>query len=105
MLANEFLTQEQAEPWPSRRRSIKLDPRSPARPVVGGHSIHLLNVNDDCYREGVAIKAGFSVPFNWAPQFLERTMEWQGRTNRTRCNYGREFVSDALKTPANRCSN
>ncbi len=67
-----------------------------------GRSFRLLNILDDCNREGLGIEVDFSLPSGRVIRTLDRLIEWRGKPNRLRCDNGPEYISGALATWAER---
>ena len=63
-----------------------------------GRSFWLLNVIDDCNREGLAMEADFSLPATRVLRVLQQVIEWRGKPERIRCDNGPEYVSGLLAT-------
>lgn len=63
-----------------------------------GRNFRLLNILDDCNREGLGIKVDFSLPSERVIRTLNRLIEWRGKPNRLRCDNGPEYISGALIT-------
>lgn len=63
-----------------------------------GRSYRLLNIIDDCNREGLGIEADFSLPSERVIRTLDRLIEWRGKPRRLRCDNGPEYISGALAT-------
>ena len=61
-----------------------------------GRSIRLLNVIDDCNREGLAMGADFSLPAARVLRVLDEVIQWRGKPERIRCDNGPEYVSGLL---------
>lgn len=53
----------------------------------------LFNVIDDFKREGLAIKAGFSLPTTRVTRVLDQLLEWRSKPIAIRCDNGPEFIS------------
>lgn len=66
-----------------------------------GRRCRLLNVIDDCNRQGLTIDADFSLPAQRVIRSLERIIEWRGKPKRVRCDNGPEYISHHLKDWAN----
>ena len=58
-----------------------------------GRCIRLLNVIDDCTREGLGLEIDFSLPSERVIRVLENIIEWHGRPQAIRCDNGPEYVS------------
>ena len=58
-----------------------------------GRHYRLLNILDDCNREGLAIEADFSLPAERVIRSLEQLIEWRGKPQRIRCDNGPEYIS------------
>ena len=63
-----------------------------------GRRFRLLNILDDCNREGLSIEADFSLPSERVIRTLDRLIEWRGKPNRIRCDNGPEYISGTLST-------
>ena len=61
--------------------------------LADGRSIRLLNVIDDCNREGLGIDVDFSLPSERVIRSLDRNIEWRGKQNVIRCDDGPEYIS------------
>ena len=61
-------------------------------------SFRLLNVLDDCTREGLTIEADFSLTSERVIRALEQVIEWRGKPAQIRCDNGPECISGALAT-------
>ena len=61
-----------------------------------GRSYRLLNILDDCNREGLAIEAGLSLPAERVIRALDQLIEWRGKPQRIRCDNGPEYISAKL---------
>jgi len=55
-----------------------------------GRSYRLLNILDDCNREGLSIEADFSLPSDRVIRTLNQLIEWRGKPERLRCDNGPE---------------
>jgi len=64
--------------------------------LADGRSFRLLNVLDDCNREGLGIEADFSLPAERVIRSLNQIIEWRGKPRRIRCDNGPEYISGAL---------
>lgn len=64
--------------------------------LENGRSFRLLNILDDCNREGLGIEVDFSLPSERVIRTLDRLIEWRGKPNRLRCDNGPEYISGAL---------
>lgn len=49
-----------------------------------GRSFRLLNILDDCNREGLGIEVDFSIPAERVIRTLNHLIEWRGKPNRIR---------------------
>lgn len=58
-----------------------------------GRSYRLLNILDDCNREGLVIEADFSLPAERVIRSLNQLIEWRGKPQRIRCDNGPEYIS------------
>ena len=65
-------------------------------------SNRMLNVLDDFNREGLGIKAGFSLPAERVVRSLNRIIEWRGRPLIIRVDNGPEYISGKLMAWAER---
>lgn len=61
-----------------------------------GRSYRLLNVIDDCNREGLGIEVDFSLPSERVKRVLDQLIDWRGKPNRIRCDNGPEYISGVL---------
>ena len=61
-----------------------------------GRSYRLLNILDDCNREGLAIEAGLSLPAERVIRALDQLIEWRGKPYSIRCDNGPEYISVKL---------
>lgn len=61
-----------------------------------GRSYRLLNIIDDCNREGLAIEVDLSLPAERVTRTLDRLIEWRGKPCRIRCDNGPEYISGTL---------
>lgn len=64
--------------------------------LENGRTFRLLNILDDCNREGLDIEVDFSLPAERVIRTLDRLIEWRGKPNRLRCDNGPEYISGAL---------
>jgi len=62
-----------------------------------GRCIRLLNVMDDCTREGLGVEIDFSLPAERVIRALDNIIEWRGCPGAIRCDNGPEYISDAFK--------
>jgi len=69
-----------------------------------GRSFRLLNILDDCNREGLGIEVDFSLPAERVIRTLNRLIEWRGKPNQLRCDNVPEYISGALATWAEKSS-
>lgn len=69
-----------------------------------GRSFRLFNVIDDFNREGLTIEADFSLPAPRVIRALDQIIEWRGKPKRIRSDNGPEYISDLLKTWAEKHS-
>lgn len=67
-----------------------------------GRSYRLLNIIDDCNREGLAIEVDLSLPAERVVRTLNQLIEWRGKPNGIRCDNGPEYISHTLKTWADK---
>lgn len=58
-----------------------------------GRSYRLLNILDDCNREGLVIEADFSLPAERVIRCLNQLIEWRGKPQCIRCDNGPEYIS------------
>ena len=58
-----------------------------------GRNYRLLNVIDDCSREGLAIEIDFSLPALRVICTLNQLLEWRTKPLATCCDNGSEFIS------------
>ena len=63
-----------------------------------GRSFRLFNVIDDFNREGLGIEVDFSLPAERVIRSLERIIEWRGQPHAIRCDNGPEYISQALRS-------
>lgn len=70
--------------------------------LTDGRSIRLFNVIDDYNREGLAIEADLSLPADRVTRALDRMIEWRGKPQAIRCDNGPEYISEKLKTWADK---
>lgn len=61
-----------------------------------GRQFRLLNVQDDCNREGLGIEADFSLPAERVIRSLDRIIEWCGKPGTIRVDNGPEYISGKL---------
>ena len=61
-----------------------------------GRSFRLLNILDDCNREGLGIEVDFSIPTERVIRTLNHLIEWRGKPNRIRCDNGPEYISGTI---------
>ncbi len=66
--------------------------------LADGRSFRLFNVIDDFNREGLGIEVDFSLPAERVIRSLERIIEWRGQPQSIRCDNGPKYISQALKT-------
>jgi putative transposase len=62
-----------------------------------GRCIRVLNIIDDCTREGLGLEVDFSLPSERVIRSLENIMEWRGHPRAIRCDNGPEYVSGAFQ--------
>ena len=62
-----------------------------------GRCIRLLNVIDDCTREGLGLEIDFSLPSERVIRALENIIEWRGCPKEIRCDNGPEYVSGVFQ--------
>lgn len=60
-------------------------------------SYRLLNIIDDCNREGLAMEADISLPSERVIRSLEHLIEWRGKPQEIRCDNGLEYISTKLQ--------
>jgi putative transposase len=60
-------------------------------------AFRMLNVIDDCTREGLAMEADFSLPSARVIRTLEQLFEWRGMPKVIRSDNGPEFISKAFE--------
>jgi putative transposase len=56
----------------------------------------LLNVIDDCNREGLAIDADLSLPAERVKRLLDKIIKWRREPNKIRSDNGPEYISHSL---------
>jgi len=61
-----------------------------------GRSYRLLNIIDDCNREGLAIEVDLSLPAERVVRTLDQLIEWRGKPRQIRCDNGPEYISGKL---------
>ena len=61
-----------------------------------GRSFRLLNILDECNREGLGIEVDFSIPTERVIRTLNHLIEWRGKPNRIRCDNGPEYISGTI---------
>ncbi len=61
-----------------------------------GRSYRLLNILDDCNREGLGIEVDISLPAGRVIRTLDHLIEWRGKPARIRCDNGPEYISGLL---------
>ena len=61
-----------------------------------GRQFRLLNVLDDCNREGLGIEVDFSLPAERVIRSLNRIIEWRGKPSVIRVDNGPEYISTKL---------
>lgn len=64
--------------------------------LADGRSYRLLNILDDCNREGLGIDVDFSLPAERVIRCLNQIIDWRGRPERIRCDNGPEYLSNAM---------
>jgi putative transposase len=64
--------------------------------LSNGRSYRLLNVIDDCNREGLDIEEDFPLPSERVKRVLDQWIDWRGKPNRICCDNGPEYISDTL---------
>jgi len=65
--------------------------------LADGRRYRLLNVIDDCNREGLGIEVDFSLPAERVIRTLNQIIEWRGRPATIRCDNGPEYISVLLE--------
>lgn len=65
--------------------------------LESGRSYRVLNIIDDCNREGLAMEVDFSLPAQRVIRTLENLIEWRGKPKCLRCDNGPEYISEKLK--------
>jgi putative transposase len=70
--------------------------------LADGRSVRLFNVNDDFNRESLAIEVDFSLPAERVKRTLDRIIEWRGKPGSIRCDNGPEYISQTLRTWADK---
>lgn len=65
--------------------------------LQNGKSYRLLNIIDDCNREGLGIEIDFSLPAARVIKTLDQIIEWRGTPDSIRCDNGPEYISNILK--------
>lgn len=65
--------------------------------LTGGDKYRLLNIIDDCTREGLGIEVDCSLPASRVIRALNRIIEWRGKPQSIRCDNGPEYISNLLK--------
>ena len=63
-----------------------------------GRSIRLLNIIDDFNREGLTIEVDLSLPADRVVRTLNQIIEWRGKPKAIRCDNGPEYISNKLKS-------
>lgn len=64
--------------------------------LADGRCYRLLNVLDDCNREGLGIDVDFSLPAERVIRCLNQIIDWRGKPERIRCDNGPEYISQAM---------
>lgn len=70
--------------------------------LEGGRAFRLFNVLDDFNREGLGIEVDFSLPAERVIRSLKQIIEWRGKPSTLRCDNGPEYISEALRSWAER---
>jgi putative transposase len=65
--------------------------------LTDGRSFRLLNVIDDCNREGLGMEIDFSLPSYRVTRALDQIIEWRGKPKAIRCDNGPEYVGSILR--------
>lgn len=65
--------------------------------LQNGKPYRLLNIIDDCNREGLGMEIDFSLPAARVIRTLDRIIEWRGTPSSIRCDNGPEYISHILK--------
>jgi putative transposase len=60
-------------------------------------SYRLLNIIDDCNREGLAMEVDISLPSERVIRTLDQVIEWRGKPKEIRCDNGPEYISAKLQ--------
>jgi len=63
-----------------------------------GRTIRTFNVIDDHRREGLGIDVDLSLPSHSVICSLEQIIEWRGKPERIQCDYGPEYIGNAMRT-------
>ena len=66
--------------------------------LANGRSYRLFNVIDDFNREGLCIDVDFSLPAERVIRSLDQVIEWRGQPRTIRCDNGPEYISEKLRT-------
>lgn len=67
-----------------------------------GRSFRTFNVIDDYNREGLGIEVDLSLPAPRVIRALEQIIEWRGKPAALRCDNGPEYISETLRSWAQR---
>lgn len=70
--------------------------------LENGRAIRLFNVIDDFNREGLGIEVDSSLPAKRVIRTLDQIIEWKGKPHALRCDNGPEYISEALRSWAER---
>ncbi len=70
--------------------------------LENGRQYRLLNIIDDCNREGLGMEVDFSLPALRVIKTLNQIIEWRGKPKSIRCDNGPEYVSQLLQNWAKR---
>ena len=66
--------------------------------LSNGRSCRLFNVINDCNREEICIDIDFSLPAECVIRSLDQIIEWRGKPQDIRCDNGPVYISEKLKT-------
>lgn len=69
--------------------------------LMNGRRFRTANILDDCNREGLGIRAGFSLPAERVTEFLDEIAAIRGYPNRLRVDNGPENISTVMTNWAN----
>jgi putative transposase len=70
--------------------------------LADGRGIRLFNVIDDYNREWLVIDVDFSLPAERVVRSLSQLIEWRGKPRVIRCDNGPEYISETMKTWADK---